>query len=140
MREAEAASVSTRCWTLASVLKRKWGSTWACRSCSRDSRTFFSSWWRSASALAMRAWSRACLARRITAATTTQPNPIPRPMLIATPTRRSVSMLEMSRPLTKPARIVPSTEPAITANTCMASRGIRVWRTFPAIVNSTMLT
>ena len=108
-------------------------------SCRRASRTFFSSWFLSASALAMRAWSRACLARRIAPATTTQPKPMPRPMLIATPTSRSENMLDRSRPFTKPARMVPRTEPTITASTCIASGGSRDWRTFPAMVKSTML-
>jgi hypothetical protein len=87
----------------------------------------------------MRAWSRAFFSRRITAATTTQPKPMPRPMLIATPESRSVNMVEKLRPLTTPAKIVPSTEPATTASICITSRGTRSWRMLPAMVKSTML-
>ena len=58
---------------------------------------------------------------------------------MATPARRSVNIWQMSRPFTKPARMVPRNEPTTTARTCITSREKRSWRMFPATVNSSML-
>ncbi len=72
-------------------------------------------------------------------ATTTQPKPMPSPMVMDTPARRSPNIWRTSRPFTRPARMVPSTEPAMMASTWIASRGTRLWRMFPAMVKNTML-
>jgi hypothetical protein len=90
-------------------------------------------------ACSSRAWSRACFSRSRSPATTTQPKPTPRPIVMLTPESRSVNMCVRSRPLTTPAMMVPRKEPAMIASTCMCSRFTPDWRMFPATVNSTML-